>query len=130
MKFVYIAGPYMDKAKKHDYTGYFEIDANIRHALQAAAAFAVAGVGYFCPHQHSAHMEVITPSVPPAFWYELDNKFLESCDAILMLPGWEESSGSKKELGLAKQLDLNVFYHVNDAIFWAQAREAVELYRA
>lgn len=117
MKYVYIAGPY--SGKHHDYRSYFEIDAHIRQAQQAAAELARAGVGFFCPHGHSAHFEVITPEVLPSYWYELDEYFLSACDAILMLPGWERSQGSRGERDLSKVVGRPIFYEIDDAIEWA-----------
>jgi len=119
MKFVYIAGPYMGTAKTHDHHSYSEIDRNIAQARDALATLARAGVGAFCPHTHSAHFEVITPEVPPAYWYELDIHFLEACDAILMLPRWNESKGAILEKGIAEELGLPVLYDLEEAIQWA-----------
>lgn len=35
---------------------------------------------------------------------------LEVCDAIFMMPGWEKSHGANIELGWAEELELPVFY--------------------
>lgn len=120
-KYVYIAGPYRGRGGAHDYTAYFEIDQHINAALEAAAQLAVAGVGYFCPHQHSAHFEVITPSVPPEYWYELDMFFLEKCDALYLLPGWEDSSGSRAEYERAREIGMPIFMTIEGVLEWAQA---------
>jgi len=99
MKFVYIAGPYTGNT--HDYRSYFEIERHIQIAVEASAELAELGVGFFCPHNHSAHFELITPKVKPSFWYALDMHFLAACDAMLLLPGWQNSKGVKKELAVA-----------------------------
>lgn len=112
MKYVYIAGPYMGKS--HDYRSYFEIERHITDSLEAARELAELGYGFFCPHAHSAHFEVIAPSVLPEYWYKLDNHFLEVCDAILMLPGWISSTGAWAEKALAEHLGLPVFYSVKE----------------
>jgi nucleoside 2-deoxyribosyltransferase len=103
MKLIYIAGPYGDKG------GYLAIDANIAKAREAAAWCAERGIGYFCPHLNSAHFEAITPDVPVSYWYELDIELLRKCDAILMLDGWRQSTGSKAEKAEACRLDMPVF---------------------
>lgn len=118
MRVVYIAGPY--RGQTHDWKSYFEIDRNITNALEAAARLAQAGVGYFCPHKHSEHMEVITPTVPPEYWIELDIEILSACDAILMLPRWTTSSGATAECDWAKAHGIPVFYLVEDVIDWAR----------
>lgn len=109
MILVYIAGPYTGK-------NYHEVDLNIAQAREAAAQLAEAGIGFFCPHMNSAHFEVITPSVQPEYWYELDNYFLKTCSAVLMLPGWWHSKGSRAEHALAEQLKKSIFYSVEDVI--------------
>lgn len=118
MKYVYIAGPYTGPT--HDHRSYYAIDDHIRQAAAAAKMFAEAGVGYFCPHLHSAHFEVIAPEVSPQFWYELDIHFMEKCGAIVMLDGWEGSSGSKKEIALMREWERPVFFDVANAIEWAR----------
>jgi hypothetical protein len=126
MKLVYIAGPYMGKARHHDSRDYFEIDHNISIAKFYAAKLANEGIGFFCPHTHSEHFEVITPAVPPSFWYALDNELLKSCQAILLLPGFEDSKGSMAELSLAETLGLEVFVadedpELLDLTHWAKS---------
>jgi hypothetical protein len=91
MKLVYIAGPY----RGHD---YLDIDRNIAAAREAAAWLATFNIGFFCPHLHSAHFEVITPDVAPEFWLDLDIKLMRMCDAMYLLPGWEHSSGACAEI--------------------------------
>ena len=117
LKYVYIAGPYT--GLHYDHRSYFEIDRNIMRALEAAAALARAGIGFFCPHGHSAHFEVVTPEVGPAFWYELDIHFMKACDALLLLPNWEASKGSVKEKQLMEEWGKPIFYTLDEAIEWA-----------
>lgn len=98
MKLVYIAGPYGDAG------GYIAIDKNIAQARVAAAWVASRGLGYYCPHLNSAHFEVVVPNVPVAQWYEMDLKFIDVCDFMLILPGWEDSKGTLKEIEVWKEL--------------------------
>lgn len=39
-----------------------------------------------------------------------DLELLEGCDAIIMLPGWEDSKGARKEYDKANRLGLKTFY--------------------
>lgn len=45
-----------------------------------------------------------------------DLELLEGCDGILLLPGFEESKGAKKEFEKAKKLELKIFYAVSDCM--------------
>jgi nucleoside 2-deoxyribosyltransferase len=49
--------------------------------------------------------------VPVEFWYQMDIALLECCDGILVLPGWEKSTGTKRELDYAIALTMPVFYY-------------------
>ena len=99
---VYIAGPY----RYHPEVGRTELE-NIRLAETAAIACARAGVYFFCPHLNSAHQ---TGIAPPAFYLGLDLQVLRRCcDALLLLPGWQYSSGTLGEIELARELNRPVF---------------------
>ena len=114
MIIIYIAGPYM--GRHHDYRSYFDIDRNITDAEEMAARLARHSYGFFNPHAHSAHFEVITPEVKPSYWYELDMHFLEGCDAILMLPTWGRSAGARKERDWAVTNGMPVFYSFEELL--------------
>lgn len=107
--FVYIAGPYRGEAT-HDAEGYFKIDANINRAKEAAATLAQLGIPYFCPHLNSAHFEVITPDVTPAYWLKMDMVFVDLAAALLILDGWEESEGTQGEVARATKNGQSCFY--------------------
>lgn len=105
MKIVYVAGPYGNAG------GYLQIDRNIAQAREACADLAAAGIGYICPHLNSAHFEAIVPDVGVGFWYELDEELLKRADAILILPGWHNSSGTLREMRFAEELFRPAFYY-------------------
>jgi nucleoside 2-deoxyribosyltransferase len=114
MKFVYIAGPYTPRTgRRHP---YFETKENIMMAAEAAAALADKRVGFFCPHLNSAHFEYICPDLTHDFWYELDMHFLQACDAILLLPGWQYSPGTIAERRWMKDNGRPIFYWENGTI--------------
>jgi hypothetical protein len=41
----------------------------------------------------------------------------ESCDSIVLLPGWEKSVGANKELEFARTIGLDVYEYVGDGLF-------------
>lgn len=114
MKFVYIAGPY--HAESH-----WLIDQHIQRAREAAVAITYMGLGFFCPHLNSAHFEQDCPEVPVEHWYEQDLRFLGSCDAVYLLPGWQDSKGTLAELEEWKgMVDGPVFESLSKLAEWAQ----------
>ena len=112
--YIYCAGPYLGDNAHHDYRSYFRIHANIMRVHEVALALASLGYGFFAPHVHSMHNEVIAPHLPPEYWYELDNHFLRACDAILVLSG--ESAGTAAEILLAYSLEMPVFFSFVDLV--------------
>jgi hypothetical protein len=121
MKIVFIAGAYIGD-------GTFEvIERNIREAEKYAIALADKGIGFFSPHKHTEHFNSGKKSIAPEqFYYDLDFYFLmHIADAVLVVPGWESSMGTKKELEWAKEKGMKIFYPKNptdieDIIKWAK----------
>jgi hypothetical protein len=108
--YVYIAGPYTAPGQGgHDWRVYYEIDRHINEARLWATRLAQADIPFFCPHMNSAHMEVLAPDTPPAFWYELDLLFLNQASAVLLLPQWEESTGALIEQQQAIEKGIRCF---------------------
>lgn len=104
MKIVCIVGPYFSGGDPE------KIEYNIRHAEQYAIALANRGIGFFCPHKHTEHFEV-KAKAPESFYYELDMIFLRRVvDALLAIPGWEDSVGAQREVTYAKKHGIPVFY--------------------
>lgn len=97
---IYVAGPY----SKGDPA------SNVHIAIQTANQLADLGFAPYVPHfTHFWHIEFPRPY---HFWLDLDNQFLPCCDAVLRIPG--ESSGADKEVELAKQQDMPVFYSIEE----------------
>ena len=107
--YVFIAGPYMAKGGGHDAAHWYEIDKHINEARLWATKLAQVGIAFFCPHMNSAHMEVLAPNALPEFWYEMDNQILKHASALLLLPGWGDSTGAVAESRLAEELGIPVF---------------------
>lgn len=119
MKIIFIAGPY--------YSGgdIEKIERNICNAEKYQIALANAGAGFFCAHNHTRHFEV-KAKTPESFYKELDMEFLKrAADAVLAIPGWENSGGAKQEVEWAQRNGLRVFYpkspdDLGEAVKWAK----------
>jgi len=104
---VYIAGPYTAPTAG-------QVDANIGLARDAAAEVYRHGHIPLCPHALTARFERDYPDIPGPRYLESDLELLARCDAILMLPRWEESRGAQQERERAMSLGLPVYYSVEE----------------
>lgn len=96
---IYVAGPYTRG----------DVAINVRNAIQAGDLIAARGHTPFIPHlSHFWHL--LKPHEDINFWYSQDIEWLKVCDALLRLPG--ESAGADRELEIARELGLEIFYTI------------------
>lgn len=100
MKKIYIAGPYTKG----------DVAVNVKNAMDAANELMNLGFAPYCPHL--THFMHINNPQPYEKWLELDNQFVPVCDALLRLEG--ESSGADKEMDLARNNGLLIFFSISD----------------
>lgn len=104
MKIIFIAGPYFSGGDP------VKIEENIRNAEKYQIALANQGIGFFCSHNHTEHFEE-KAKAPEEFYKQLDFQILKkSADAIIAIPGWEDSPGSQNEVKWAKENSMKIFY--------------------
>ena len=82
---IYIAGKYSG-----------DVNANIAEARKWAIKLWEAGHAVICPHLNTAHMEIDCKATYEDF-LRGDFVMIARCDAVFMLPGWEQSDGAKQE---------------------------------
>lgn len=108
MRIVGIIGPYLSGGNRR------LIDHNIANAqyitIRIANHFAQNRlVGFFAPHGHTARFERLAQA-PEAYYHSLDDAIYDlCCEAFVLLPGWEHSSGAKRDRERAIQQGKPVF---------------------
>lgn len=108
MKIVFIAGPLTTGWDGKDRSF---IEKNILSAEAYQIALANAGIGAFCAHTHTSFHHEKGSDAPESYYYQLDFEILmRAADAVLAMPGWEKSTGAKREVEWAIQNGLPVFY--------------------
>jgi len=100
MKTVYIAGPFTAPTP-------WLIENNVRRAEELSLKVCALGnVVALCPHtmyRFFYGMETAN------YWYEATLELLRRCDAIIMLNGWEQSTGAVGEHTEAIELSIPIF---------------------
>ena len=77
-------------------------------AVQVAVQVAVQGWSPVCPHLKTDHMEEHVDH-PDDFWLAGTILLMEKCAAVILVPGWQSSTGTLAEVAHAKQLRIPVF---------------------
>jgi len=99
MKVVYVAGPFRAATA-------WEIEQNVRAAEVVALRVWRAGAVALCPHANSRHYH---GDAADELFIEGTLELLRRCDAILLVEGWERSTGARGERVEAERLGLPVF---------------------
>lgn len=99
MKLIYIAGKYTASSR-------CAIMANIQAAREAAAQVALMGAFPVTPHLLGHGLE---DAGDEQFWYDGTLELMLRCDAVYLVPGWDQSKGAREELARAKEKGLPFF---------------------
>ena len=100
---IYCAGPYSAETKG-------QRDQNIEVARVHTAMLIKAGHYPFCPHTMTARFDDDFPEIEYEHYMTMFYEWLRHCNAIYLLPNWQLSNGTSIEIGLANELELDVYY--------------------
>lgn len=111
MKVVYVAGKFT--APTPDL-----IEENIRRAEQVGADVVRLGASPLIPHANTRNF---VGTATPEFWYRATLALMLKCDAVLTVPGWEESAGATEEVRVAVAQGIPVFHYPVSLERWTEA---------
>lgn len=99
---IYVAGRYRapDRAA---------IAQNIAAARQVGMETARLGWFPVIPHSNTSHMDHYLPELGDDYWLSGTKELMERCDALVLVPGWETSEGTKGEIARADELRIPVY---------------------
>jgi hypothetical protein len=104
MKVLYVSGPIRGR---DDWTR----EQNVRRAEEIALEVWALGVVAIVPH-------VLTrfygDSLPEQIWLRGDLELITRCDGVLLLEGWEHSTGARIEERFAREKGIEIFISVGE----------------
>lgn len=100
-KVAYVSGPYSDASEN-------VIWQNIYEARKVARELWLKGYAVICPHTNNLFMG--GPDLRHDDFMEGDLELIDRSDVVVMLPGWENSTGAKMEYSHAVELRLPIMY--------------------
>lgn len=111
---LYLAGPFrpIDQNGVQSSTGQ-----NVERAVEIAAEAFDAGHTPVTPHllTHQPAKRTDAEMQDHEFWLPKTQEYLRRCDAILLMPFWEHSTGSQQEKAYAEEVGMPV-YEYDDGI--------------
>jgi len=108
MKLIYVAGPFRHET-------HWGIDENVHRAKQVGIQVAQFGAMPVIPHSmtQSFHGEGTEQ-----FWLDGTMALLRACQAVILVRGWQRSSGTKREIEEAAKLGIPVFEQLSELHAW------------
>ena len=103
---LYVSGPYRGKSKIK-LINRLQVIRNIINARKVAKELWRMGYTVICPHLNSALMDGVTSDDR---FLEGDIEILQQCWGIVMIQGWQRSTGALMELKDARQTGKKVFF--------------------
>ncbi len=108
MKRIYIAGPYSSG-------NIIKILDNIREGIRLSTKVLLLGHSPFCPwldfHFQLMLREGETLTVEDYYKYSI--AWLRVSNAMLLVPGWQSSKGTKAEMEIADNMGIPIYYDIN-----------------
>lgn len=108
MKTVFLAAPYRSDT---DHGMYM----NIHRAGELAVEIWKMGAACICPHKNSAMFSGV---VPEQFFLDGYLGILDRCDAVMLAPGWLDSTGARGEAERARARGIPAFESLDALREW------------
>lgn len=116
MKVIYVAGPFRSASQYvPGHQDAWGIQSNVMRAMGLALEVWRMGAVAVCPHANTMFFQ---NAAQDDVWLDGDIELMRRCDAVLMTPDWERSSGARKERDIALAEGLPVFYDIDVLRLW------------
>jgi hypothetical protein len=114
MRIVYLAGAYSGAT-------LMEVNRNIQEARNVALTLAKRRIPFLCTILQTAHFDTVLGEHDPGYehWINVSLEVLKRCDAIFLIPNWQQSKGANLEREAAIARRMPVFEDIEVLIIWA-----------
>jgi hypothetical protein len=99
MRLLYVAGPFRGVSQ-------WDQEQNTRRAEEVSLELWRMGAAVVCPHCNTRFFQ---GAAPDEVWLQGDLEILDRCDAVVLVPNWERSTGTKAEVAHADLHNIPVF---------------------
>jgi nucleoside 2-deoxyribosyltransferase len=110
---VYVAGPYRA-------ANAWLVEDNVRRAEVFSLLLWRHGFAPVCPHTQTRFFQ---GAASDEVFLRGTLEMMRRCDAVLLLPGWEKSTGTRAELHEANRLGIPAFEHMTELLDWRSKRD-------
>lgn len=108
MKVIYIAGPFRGP-------NHWAVEQNIRRAETLALEAWRLGCAVICPHTNTRFFD---GAADDKIWLDGDIEIMLRCDAVLLTDNWQQSSGAKAEVAVARDAKIPVLLSLQELQSW------------
>lgn len=109
MKIIFIAGPFRGDGHKETK------EKNVEVARQFVHKFIENNIPFYSPHLNIDQEIASLGREESDLAFDLNTEMLNRCEALAVLPNWEESSGTKSEIAEAQMKAMPIFYLSSDS---------------
>ena|ERR1035437_10560980 len=104
MKRVYVAGAYSSD-------NVLGVLNNIREGIRVSTEILLAGYAPFCPWLDHSFVLALREgeNISVQNFYDYSTAWLEVSDMVVLVPGWENSHGTRAEIEIARTLNIPVY---------------------
>jgi hypothetical protein len=114
MRIVYIAGRYSGNTLD-------EVARNIDEARTVALMLAERRIPFLCTILQTAHFDSLLAESDPGYgyWIQCSLEVVKRCDAVFLVPNWQQSNGARKEVEYARAYGIPAFEDIDALTAWS-----------
>lgn len=119
IKVVYVAGPFR-AMNANGRVNCWGVQKNVMAAMTLALEVWKLGAVALCPHSNTMFFSD-ADGIADNMWLDGDLELVRRCDALILTPDWERSSGARAEAKYADSHNIPVFFSIAALQDWLTA---------